>query len=367
MVKKAVLCVLCFTLFPIHGQTLAYPPDGIAEEPGHGAITRGKVVVCAHDEEKITMNALVFGLQDDTASVSLLCAFSKERPLRWHVRHGYFWPTDSFFINDSYKARTEVRCFQLDGLLAGKLLNSPRGDVDAQGAAWNRSLVISDLLNKVRFIGAWSTDFPTFLEYDHLPFSEEETRLFVVTNVAVTIRNRTGPGGVVQKQDYEIKREDALQPRWTFSVYGLRRIYDKEKKEWDAGAYILLEHLPVTFREPFQVLSFGKDYYFLTASGKLYCTGSRRILTGQRSIEPVWDDATRPITHFITDADTDRTFLFCKPAKKGDLGVFFEMGPKPEPKPYDLSKVKPAKIDEPLKSVLERARFLADQKLLKNP
>ena len=33
----------------------------------------------------------------------------------------------------------------------------------------------------------------------------------------------------------------------------------------------------------------------------------------------------------------------------------------------DLSKVKSTKADEPLKSILERARFLADQKLLKNP
>ena len=75
--------------------------------------------------------------------------------------------------------------------------------------------------------------------------------------------------------------------------------------------------------------------------------------------------AAQPITHYLPDAD--RTFLFCKPAKEGEPGVFFELGPKPEPKPYDLSKVKPSKADEPLKGVLERARFLADQKLLKNP
>ena len=75
--------------------------------------------------------------------------------------------------------------------------------------------------------------------------------------------------------------------------------------------------------------------------------------------------AAQPITHYLPDAD--RTFLFCKPAKEGEPGVFFELGPKPEPKPYDLSKVKPSKADEPLKGVLERARFLADHKLLKNP
>ena len=103
------------------------------------------------------------------------------------------------------------------------------------------------------------------------------------------------------------------------------------------------------------------------ASGKLYRTGSRCILTGKREIEPVWTDAVQPITHFLTDANADRTFLFTKPAKEGEPGVFFELGPKPEPKPYDLSKVKPSKADEPLKGVLERARFLAAQKLLKHP
>ena len=59
-------------------------------------------------------------------------------------------------------------------------------------------------------------------------------------------------------------------------------------------------------------------------------------------------------------------YLFCKPAKKDKPGVYFELGPKPEPKPCDLSKVKPSKADAPLKAVLERARFLADQKLLKH-
>src|SRR5260370_38786946 len=140
-----------------------------------------------------------------------------------------------------------------------------------------------------------------------------------------------------------------------------------ENKHWKEDAYIPIERFPVTFREPFQVLSQGKNYYFITASGKLYRTGARRFLTNQREIDPVWGDETHPITHFLTDADADRTFLFCKPAKEGEPGVYFELGPKSEPKPYDLSKVKPSKADEPLEGILERARFLADQKLLKNP
>src|SRR5260370_35919984 len=56
----------------------------------------------------------------------------------------------------------------------------------------------------------------------------------------------------------------------------------------------------------------------LTASGRLYRSGARAFLTNRRSVEPVWDDANRPITHFITDADAERTFLFCKPVKPGE-------------------------------------------------
>jgi hypothetical protein len=292
-----------------------------------------------------------------------MCAFAQDYPVRWQVAHGHLWSNHHWFITEPNRARDGFGRYQLDGLLEGKRITVPDGKESDQG----ESVVISKLLGRLRTMGMWSVDFPSVLNYDYLPVSEDEVRLFVLSNMAASIQNKIGPNGVIEAQKMINTKEDAFTPRWTLTVYQTRRIFQPRFKEWDEEAYVKVESLPVSFREPFQIIAKESTYWFVTASGKLYRTGAHRMLTGQRDIEPVWNDAARPISHFVTDADADRTFLFCKPAKEGEPGVFFELGPKPEPKPYDLSKVKPSKADEPLKGVLERARFLADQKLLKNP
>ena len=82
-------------------------------------------------------------------------------------------------------------------------------------------------------------------------------------------------------------------------------------------------------------------------------------------MEPVWDDDRRPVVAFLTDADADRTFLFCKPDKDGK-GVYFEMDAKPDPQVYDTSKVPEAKPDDPLPAVLAYAQILLADKKIKD-
>jgi len=98
----------------------------------------------------------------------------------------------------------------------------------------------------------------------------------------------------------------------------------------------------VGFREDFQVLSRGDDFYFLTRSGKLY-VAPKPARGRNRVMRPVWIDAKRRIETFVTDADTRRTFLFCRQPPGAASAAFFELGGKPALVEYDPVQFRPGK------------------------
>jgi hypothetical protein len=51
--------------------------------------------------------------------------------------------------------------------------------------------------------------------------------------------------------------------------------------------------------------------------------------------------------------------------KQEEERVYFELTAKPDPKPYMLTKIDKPKINEPLRSVLEYARVLRDDRRIK--
>jgi hypothetical protein len=208
-------------------------------------------------------------------------------------------------------------------------------------------------------------DFRYVMRFDWLPINQNQVDLIILTNVRGRIRRvprETGPGFT---EKVERTDEERANPKWSMIICRGSPNINSATTDALGTSWVELDRLTPAFTEPFRVLARRNGYYFLTDSGRLYRTGTRRVLTGRRDIEPIWDDKDRPVTHYLTDTDADRTFLFTKPAKPGELGVFFELSDKPEPKPYDLSKINASKAEEPLKGALERARFLADQKLLK--
>src|SRR5262249_53862835 len=61
-----------------------------------------------------------------------------------------------------------------------------------------------------------------------------------------------------------------------------------------------------------------------------------------RKLKAVWDDEKAPIVAHVTDADKNRTFLFCDKGAKGKGGpCVFELDSKPEPKEYDAKLFEP--------------------------
>jgi hypothetical protein len=130
------------------------------------------------------------------------------------------------------------------------------------------------------------------------------------------------------------------------------------------GQWVLDETIPSPFNERFHVFVQGGDWCFVTDSGKVWIAKKPEKEKGERKLESLWDNDKYPITAVIVDADADRVFLFGKAAKGDGLGkdFYWELGEEVRRHDYDPSAVKPVKTVEPLKSVMELAQFLVDEK-----
>jgi hypothetical protein len=327
-----------------------------APEPIHAALVGGNLLtpqLGGLAENRYFTSLLIVPLQIDRPSQTLHMSVNVVdfAPVRWHVSHSRIWAIDgTSHVEWVYR-------YELGEFLKGRAVTPRMEGIGLAGEEKtpNPDLVLRPLFD-IRIAGRSCAVKGQQVHCDILPVSRNELVLFALTNIPADPADQA-------ERETPLWSMRAERSTWVFE----KNPFEKNTpKEWRQGMFVPVDTFEIAFKEPFQTLAKGEVYYFLTASGKLYRTGPRALWTGRRNIEPVWDDAKRPITHFLTDADADRTFLFCKAAKEGEPGVFFELGPKPEPKPYDLSKVKPSTADEPLKGVLERARFLADQKLLKH-
>jgi hypothetical protein len=116
--------------------------------------------------------------------------------------------------------------------------------------------------------------------------------------------------------------------------------------------------------EPFTVYGSPQRLLFVTDSGKLHAWSESP--SAEQKTEVIWADRQRPIEVVIGDALSGQAFGFTR-AEKGAAveSVYFELGTKVRPVPYDPSRLKEPKADEPLDSVLEYARVLLAEKKIK--
>ena len=95
-------------------------------------------------------------------------------------------------------------------------------------------------------------------------------------------------------------------------------------------------------------------------------SGPRTSARIPRTMKAVWDDKERPVVGLISDADTNRVFLFCKADKGTDKGLYFELAEQPRPLPYDLSALDAPKADETVRTLFRYARFLVQEGKVKD-
>jgi hypothetical protein len=195
-----------------------------------------------------------------------------------------------------------------------------------------------------------------------LPVGPYEVRQFVLCNIRGKAVPRVSTG-VLSAFRVEITEADRITPHWSLKVYRYKGAWNIRADEWKNGNWVEEESLPVAFKESFHVLGKAEDYYFVTRSGKLFA--ARKPARGKtRTMQLLWDDPSRPIRTLITDADSGRSFLFCK-AKAGEKPCFFELDGKPKPLPYDPNSVISSKAQEPLRNLLICARVLVAQGKIK--
>src|SRR5262249_35549783 len=104
----------------------------------------------------------------------------------------------------------------------------------------------------------------------------------------------------------------------------------------------------------------------LTSSGRLF--RAPKTMAGRpRQLFAVWDNPSRPVKAFITDADAGRSFMFVGPAKANGRPAFFEMDQKVKLVEYDPSEAMTGKPDGPPKSVLPYVNVLLAHKRINAP
>ncbi len=155
--------------------------------------------------------------------------------------------------------------------------------------------------------------------------------------------------------------EDNVMRVWRGSAERDDDYYHRWKTRWaDAEE----EKFAVPFREPFMTYIRDRDFWFVTESGKLY----KAPAGDKRKVEVMWDEEASPIRALITDADTDRTFAFTEPAEGTKASpLYFEVGVKPVPKPYERRNPKDFKVPKPLDALLSYVDVLVTDKAITLP
>jgi hypothetical protein len=304
---------------------------------------------------KDKLYALVAPLDDPDHVRELYVVLSDHAP-RWTIRHGHFWVEA---CNSKTLLSTYCR-YQLADFFKQKLVTAPGAKEGTPLHGFG-----SANLSWYYFVSGMVDFKESFaLYHDELPISEDQLLTFALSNVRFRVTSGKGAnppmGGTLTVTD-----EWKKNPKWEMTLISYRPKWSEKKEEWETGENQEEGKIEPLFHEAFQVVARGDDYYFLTASGKVYVS-KKPEKDKSRTMEALWTDADQPIIAFVTDANKERTFVFTKNKKKDEKDVYFELATKPDPKPYKLKKIDGVKIDEPLKSALEYAHVLRDDKRLKD-
>jgi hypothetical protein len=287
------------------------------------------------------------------------CAASNWDPPRWQIAQGCLWAavSDKGQLANALSTYNGLNRYQLDELAKNRLVTGPNAKDEKPLADFASSSPLADIRGF-----ADDAEFEWKLHYDYLPVGFDRVWLFALTNVRGRLVDRYENGKKVESGKRQVvTEEEKNNPQWSLTLYDFTGSWDAKEKQWKSDRpWQKVETINVGFREPFQVLEKGGDYYFVTSSGKLF--GAAPYERDQpRLMKTAWDDAKRPIVAFLTDADAGKTYLLCAPEKKGEKAVYFELGEKAELVSYDPGAVTAFKPNNPASRLLGYARILTEE------
>jgi hypothetical protein len=327
-------------------------------EPTKGVVSKGVAYACCWDTKRRHLARLWFAPLDGSRPPrSQVLAVSHFSPPRWHVRRGQVWAAEasSLLYGRSWQqTRHTALRYELGPFKRGRRLAAPGAEEGPFGLG---AFANADPLEEAIWLGVGS-EFVPDLHYDYLPEGVDRVLLFRLTNVRGTVAPEVnGERQITQTRDEETR------PVWSLRVFSIEGRYDRAKGDWVQTPWAVEADIAVKFTEPFFALGKGEDYYFVTASGKVFV--ARKPARGKRrSMEAVWSDPRRPVRLFLTDADAGRTFLF---VGRGGARrpAFFELAPKPKLEEYDPAAVPLPRSAGPDRALLHLARILVALKKVK--
>jgi hypothetical protein len=221
--------------------------DGKAE-PWRAFFSRGNAYYCTKE-----YSLAVTDLQEQRHPPPLLATDQLGRP-RWYVGQGYIWPT--FFDYLVYR-------FDLGEFTKGKLL-TVRGEDPKDAPHYLKAQPGRD---------PWLLDskFERRAYFDVVPAASNRLRTLVLTNVRgrmVPITAEREPGLVLKAYTPQQTEEEKDLPYWAVNVYECRKDWNPRRRVWESDyEWKLVETIvpASTFREHFQVIAQGNDYYFVTS------------------------------------------------------------------------------------------------------
>jgi hypothetical protein len=361
MIPRALRLMFLLSLgVPLPPAGAAAPPRCF-RDPVKGVVTSRWLLSCAPDpvNRGVVAQALVTPLDKGVPAANVDLTFCDIFPPRFHVRRGVFWILSMTGPGISGTVQEGLDRYELAELLQGKAVAAPGAKVGKINDAFSYPTA-GHLVWTLTRIGL---DFQGVVHADVLPIGPYQAREFVLTNVRGRI-SAAGNAGQMAAFRLGMDPKDRETPHWSFTVHRCRSVWDRQRQRWQRGDWIKEESLPVVFKEPFQALGQGGDYFFVTRSGQLFV--ARKPAKGkQRSIERVWNDPSRRIIAIVSDADTDRHFLFCQAAKAGEQPCYFELSSKPRPTRFDPALAPLPKTCDDLGRILHFARVLVALKKIK--
>lgn len=279
------------------------------------------------------------------------------------VSHGHLWVSSAISPlgkGDTSLLAERLMRYRLEEFKEGKLVTAPGAASDSEFAS---RFAPASPVKDFRILGRMCA-FKANLWYDYLPTGEAEVLLFALTDARGSFDDAGGTGEVSARV-VRLTPEEKETPKWTLSVWAYAGAkFDKDKGFWKLGGWTRKEWITPRFEEPFRVAAVGDAYYFVTESGKVF-RSPKGEKGKDRPLETVWDDKTRPVKAYLTDADSGKSFCFVPPAKEGEKAGYFELSAKPEVLPCPAEPLVALKPKDPMPSMLKLAQFLKDQKKIK--
>lgn len=259
--------------------------------------------------------------------------------VHWQTHGDAFWLVEKTAKKNRWGVRpvwAAILWYELAPLLKGDRVRGPAARPDNQD---HLGFAGCDPVEDTWTLAECWCEFPPVVHYDIAPIMRTSTRLFLLTNVGGRVQSQGATDRLVESA-LHMPPKDRTIPRWSFTCYTTSSRWNPDNRQWQGSDWRREFSLECGFQEPFHALSQGNDHYFLTETGRLF-RAARPVKGTFRKMETTYANRDRPVTVFLTDADTGRVFLFRRAVADRGKPSVAELAPRLTWREYDPAIYRP--------------------------